>query len=95
MADLTEVASGITDKVNRLIAEVILLKAKVERLQQEITSINAENEQLKLSAKDSEERYRILKTAKTLETKEGTVEAKVKINELLREIDKCIGLLNT
>ena len=35
-----------------------------------------------------------IKLAKSLGSEEGSTDAKMKINELVREIDKCIGLLN-
>ena len=40
-----------------------------------------------------EEEIKILKTAKTISGK-GNIEAKNKINEIVREIDKCVSLLN-
>jgi hypothetical protein len=42
-----------------------------------------------------EEKNKVLTMAKSLsDTSEGNLESKRKINELVREIDKCIALLN-
>jgi len=95
MADPTVLVSGIELKVLTLIRQLRLLKAENEQFQQEINQLKRENEEQKNMIRESESKMKILKTAKTLETKEGTVEAKARVNELLREIDKCIGLLNT
>lgn len=45
---------------------------------------------------DVEEKYENLKLARALITpdEEGTHEAKIKVNRIVREIDKCIALLN-
>ncbi len=42
-----------------------------------------------------EDRIKILKITKSLEKGKENIDAKLKINEMLREIDKCIGMLNS
>jgi hypothetical protein len=65
----------------------ILIKRNMQ-LQQQIK----EKEQLFLK---QEEEYKILKIAKTIEgSSEHTRDTKLKINALIREIDKCIIQLN-
>lgn len=45
--------------------------------------------------KEIEEQYNLLKIAKTIEgSNKSTKETKLKINTLVREIDKCIAQLN-
>jgi hypothetical protein len=64
--------------------------------------LNLENEHMKVALetnenkrKDLEEKLRVLKMAKSLEgSNEKTLDIKQKINEFVREIDKCIVLLN-
>jgi predicted nucleic acid-binding Zn-ribbon protein len=41
------------------------------------------------------EQMKLLEVSRSVETGKGSIEAKAKINELVREIDKCIGLLNS
>ena len=53
------------------------------------------NEEHKKTIKQLEEKIRSQVVAKTFENKEGTIAAKSKITELVREIDKCMGILNT
>ncbi len=64
-------------------------------LSQTVTDLNHQ-----LSAKQEEveainEKYKVLKMAKSLEgASSENKEVKLKINEMVREIDKCIALLN-
>ena len=94
MANLPVLVDGIEDKILKIIS--INKKLKIEN-EQKINEINtlkvnlAEQEKL---IQALENKLEILKTARSLENKEGAAEAKAKINDLLREIDKCIGLLN-
>ena len=44
---------------------------------------------------DLNERIKLIKMAKTIEESgEDTSKLKLKINEIVREVDKCIGMLN-
>ncbi len=95
MKDVATLVSGIDYKLRKLIEHRHLLRSENENLINEIQGLKLANLEQKQKILQLEEKIKILKLAKTLEKKEGTVEAKLKINELVREIDKCIGLLNT
>jgi len=60
---------------------VLSLKNEVKELMQEKTDLSRRHEQLKVASQ-------------ILTSEEETREAKQKINKLVREIDKCIALLN-
>jgi lipopolysaccharide biosynthesis regulator YciM len=84
---------SIETKVRKLIAlysdatnELTESKKKIEDLQTIIEEQNSIINHLKGKST-------LLTIAKTTENKEGITDAKLKINELIREIDKCIGLL--
>lgn len=89
----------ITDKVK-------LLLKKQEQLQQDCANTKAENVELQALLKERnarvqelEEHLKILKLAKTVSgTEDGNGEEKAelkrKINEFIKEIDKCVALLN-
>jgi len=94
MADVETLVSGIDYKIHRLIERLQTLQGETEKQTKEIHELNQNKEKLNQTIKDLEQKVKILKTTKTLEIKEGTVEARAKINELLREIENCIGLLN-
>lgn len=95
MTNVTSLVSGIELKLHKLIDRQKELIEKLEKSQKEIQELNKIHDIQKVEIFKLKEQYRILKLSKTLETKEGAVEAKAKISELVREIDKCIGLLNT
>lgn len=95
MEDVSALVSGIEDKVRKLIGQCRGLGAENQQNLAEIRKLNQVINDQKLIINQLEEKIRVLKLAKALESKEGNVDAKLKINELVREIDKCIGLLNT
>lgn len=96
MSKVKPVVDEIEGKVDQLNDRLILSKEEILTLkktigelsnqldlsQQKIESLNEENEKLKVAG------------ALTGEEKESTKDVKLKINELVREIDKCIALLN-
>jgi predicted RNase H-like nuclease (RuvC/YqgF family) len=94
MADMSELVSGIEEKIYRLIGEHKQSAGEIERLGKEILLLNKQLEEQKKVNEELEKKLNILKTVKTLENKEGSAEAKARIGRLVREIDKCIGLLN-
>ncbi len=95
MKDVASLVSGIEYKLGKLIEEQNRQQAENIRLNSEMEALKKVVSDQERTIKSLEEKNKLLKIAKTLETKEGNVEAKLKINELVREIDKCIGLLNT
>jgi hypothetical protein len=95
MGEIATLVSGIEYKVRKLLARNQSLRDDNERLNKEAAELKTTISRQAELLKKAEERVNLIKLAKSLETKEGTVEAKLKINELVREIDKCIGLLNT
>lgn len=86
--------AGIEYKVRKLIE-------RIEKLENENLKLNTKIEELNTMIKDQEnlinehqDRIKILKLAKSLNKEESKTEVKLKINELLREIDNCVRLLN-
>ena len=64
------------------------LEARNKQLEENIISLKNEKEELS-------ERYNNLKLAKKLDASfQDTHDAKLKVNRIVREIDKCIALLN-
>jgi len=89
--------------------ELILLNKRVEELIKrygdlkiKINELKNENEVLKLKLQSDKEKIRELETkyerlklsGALLGGGENAIEAKRKINELVREIDRCVALLN-
>ncbi len=94
MTEVAGLVSGIEYKLGKLIGQHLRIRKDNERYIREISELKAVIERQETTVRSLEEKIKTLKIAKTIETKEGTVEAKLKINELVREIDRCIGLLN-
>ena len=94
MSVLAQKLDQVLDRTQKLIE---LTKA----LQEHNDLLSLENQSLKVALttsedkkKELEETLRVLKLAKSLEgTNEKTLDIKQKINEFVREIDKCIVLL--
>jgi hypothetical protein len=94
MKDLTVLVSGIEYKVN-------VIKDKLNKAEAENKLlINKHKDLLKIiesqetSIKSLVEKNKILKFTKVLEKGKDKTDTKLKINELVREIDKCLALLN-
>ena len=81
----------LKDKLTQYSDENTLLNEKIK-------SLNEEKDKLLLSNEDLQEQIKMLKLASKLDgDREGTnknKDVKLMINEMVREIDKCIGLLN-
>jgi regulator of replication initiation timing len=68
---------------------------KNKKLEIELTELRNKLEQQNKIIKDLEERNKILKLAKSIGgNKEDVSSIKIKINQLVKEIDKCVALLN-
>ena len=94
--------SNTLEAIHLLQEKIKNLLANYEFLQQENNALLQNNTELQFLLKNKEqqilenqEQYNLLKVAKTIEgSKENTRETKLKINALIREIDKCIIQLN-
>lgn len=94
MKNAETLVAGIEYKVRRLLEKNGLLHSENERLKNEMTGLKNNIEDLERNIFELKEKITTLKLAKTLNKEESRTEVKLKINELVREIDHCIGLLN-
>ncbi|WP_343531709.1 hypothetical protein [Pedobacter sp.] len=93
--------AAVVDQLNSVLQKTDRLIALCQALQEENELLKAENKQQKQAldvAKNThlelDEKIRVLKLAKSIEgTSEKTLDIKQKINEFVREIDKCVVLL--
>jgi len=93
--------SVIAKKLDQVLDRTQKLVDLSKALQEHNDLLNLENQSLKVALETSEnkrkeldEKLRVLKLAKSLEgSSEKTLDMKQKINEFVREIDKCIVLL--
>ena len=93
-----EQAKDLVSKINEQVLELLGrhhelkseyadLQAHSDELKKVIEKLNTEIDQLK-------EQIVKLKISKSLTERKDSTEVKAKVDELLREIDKCVGLLN-
>ena len=86
----------LEDKLKNILSNYEFLKEENEALLQNNTKLHLLLEEKEQQLKNQQEKYDLLKVAKTIEgSKENTRDTKLKINALIREIDKCITQLNS
>lgn len=94
MKEADQLISGIDLKIRKLIEQLRRKETENNDLLNEIKILNETINNHKEQIRTLEEKNRILKVSKTLENSNESVEVKNKITELVREIDRCISLLN-
>ncbi len=94
MKQSDEYVTLIEEKLKKFIELHTHLKLEYQNLVEEKSVLNKIVENQKEKLKESEKQINNIITAKYLKNNKETTEAKQKINEILREIDKCVGLLN-
>ena len=95
MANVENIYKEINQKIDRLIAKQETLKAENDKLKQKLEISKQAISGTELTIKELNEKIKVLSMAKSLSgDSESNKEMKLKINEMVREIDKCISLLN-
>ncbi|MBW6491554.1 MAG: hypothetical protein K0B15_10235 [Lentimicrobium sp.] len=94
MTNVETLITGIEYKVRKVLESNEVLKSENEKLTGEIRSLKAQVENLKVLQSELENKLIVVKLAKSLNKEESRTNVKLKINELVRDIDRCIGLLN-
>ena len=86
----------LEDKLKNLLSNYEFLKEENQVLLQNNAELQVLLQEKEKQLEKQQKEYTLLKVAKTIEgSNENTRETKLKINALVREIDKCITLLNT
>ena len=94
--DTSLIVESLQSKVEKLIMQHNKAKEDIKQLKEENTSLQGKLTYAKVQAKELSEKNKVLKLAKSLSGKQGkSTDIKLKINELIREIDKCIAQVNS
>ena len=94
MSSVAGQLDSVLSKTARLIELCSALQEENDLLKLENQSVKSALDTAKTKTKDLEEKMRVLKLAKSIEgTSEKSLDIKQKINEFVREIDKCVVLL--
>ncbi|MDE5611811.1 MAG: hypothetical protein K2I90_07345 [Odoribacter sp.] len=88
------VINELKSKIDKLINLYISSLERNKSLEGELQGLQSELEQVKGENKTLNEKIKTTKVASAISGGNGSYEAKVRINQLVREIDKCIALLN-
>ncbi len=91
MHDLFEIVNGLEAKISKLIERQTVLQEKYDKLLQENKGLQQEVASRQAKIENLENQYESLRVARTMVgSKEDKHMTKLKINALIREIDKCI-----
>lgn len=88
------VINELNEKIERLIKLYISSLDKNREMASEAKELRGQIERMKSENIKLHEEIKTLKVATAISTGEGSSEAKNRISQLVREIDKCIALLN-
>ena len=94
MEDLSKLVKGLDIKTRQLALRFKTLKEDYEILKQQHLETENNIIQYRQTIIELEKQIQILTIAKSIPTGKESSTAKKKINELLRELDICIDLLN-
>lgn len=95
MSNILKTVHLLEDKLQNLLTNYEFLKEENEVLLQNNAKLQGLLKEKEQSMNSLQEKYDVLKVAKTIEGSSNTRETKLKINALIREIDKCIIQLNS
>jgi predicted transcriptional regulator len=95
MSKTLEAIHNLEDKLKTLLTNYEFLKEENEILLQNVAKLQHQINLNQQEIEDLNKKHDLLKIAKTIDgSNESTRETKLKINALIREIDKCIIQLN-
>lgn len=91
MSELVEIVDSLENKISKLLHKMELLQQSKLNLESEMESLRSDYEAAQRTVEEWEEKYKSLKLANTmLGSETNKTEAKLKINQLIRELDHCI-----
>ncbi|WKD86493.1 hypothetical protein KCTC32516_01869 [Polaribacter huanghezhanensis] len=95
MSKTLEAIHLLEDRLKTLLANYEFLKEENEILLQNVGKLQLQLDLNQQTIEDQNQNFELLKIAKTIDgSNESTRETKLKINALIREIDKCIVQLS-
>lgn len=95
MSQVLEQLSEVIIKVEKLGSRYADVKQENELLLAQISELKLQNRQKDERILELVEKQNLIKMARALPTDESRKDVKLKINDMVREIDKCISLLNS
>ena len=93
MKDLSQLVNSLRRKTERLVDKYELTVAKQGKLQAEVVQLKEELAEKNQQLNAVNDKVNLLKIAGSVDS-ESTKDVKLKINEMVREIDKCIAQIS-
>lgn len=93
MKDLSNLVKSLKVKAEKLVEKHNLLLKEKDSFSDQVDKLKHELSQKNEQIKELEDRVHLLKIAGSVENK-STKDVKLKINEMVREIDKCIAQIS-
>lgn len=94
MKEITQLISDIENNVRKLTGQLQQSRKELEVLKEESLRLQAENDALKQRLANNEILLAARQVAEGVDNRIGSESARKKLNELIREIDKCILMLD-
>ena len=94
MGDMSILVTSIELKVRKLTEMLRRRETESRQLLDERDNLLAKVKAQQVQIRQLEEKYNKLQMAEALTKREDVAGVKLKINELVREVDRCIALLN-
>ena len=95
MADLSVIMSEIELKLRKLVDAKQKLEIENRRLVEENATLEKENRALRQSAEELQDKINKSTIVNALDNEGGIEEGRKLIKELVKEIDKCVSILNS
>lgn len=88
------VVNELDYKVGKLIKLYISSLARAEGLERRVAELEGELEEARREKQVLNEQLKTARVAEAISSGNGSAEARTRVSQLVREIDKCIALLN-
>lgn len=93
MKDLSALVANIKIKAEKLVGKYQMVTEQNKQLLNEVIELKEELNKRNQQLVEMEDKIKLLKISKSVDS-ESTKDVKLKINEMVREIDKCIAQIN-
>lgn len=93
--DLASALSLLEDRVKQLLEERSAMRHELEFIRKENTDLKAQLEKKSSQINNFQNQIKISKIVDKMAVKDDTAELKDKINEYIKDIDRCIALLSS
>ena len=93
MKDLSQLVTSLRNKTEKLVVNHELIVAKNDKLAIEVDKLKGELAEKNQQLNAVNDKVNLLKIAGSVDN-ESTKDVKLKINEMVREIDKCIAQIS-